>query len=1774
MASNTPRSRSTKLTGGEGFTYEDLVVAYYLTALLREEAAMGTRGIVMRVAVQQHGQGEPMDDLVVDADECGIHARTSLQVKSNVVISQNDSEFKAIIAEAVATRKKTDFRVGYDRYGFVAETVAISRFDALSNIIVRALASTDGSEFASRFEQGGESSKNDIDLRNELQTLIQPCDSNEEWDFYRHFVAYRFDNLSPGGDRYADLANRLGEISTSGGKSFAEILARHVRAGEGSARVWKRNALIREMRSLVTLRIAPVYAPDVAILADLARDAVADIRDDIAGFCVERPIFVSASEKAVKQHVLTNIYGLPGCGKSVVLRRYIERVMADGPVLFLKSDRLEGSNWRSFANHHGLTHLSAPELLGEIGGSGTPILFIDGLDRVKPENRGIISDLLHAIEREEELAHWHVLVTSRDQGLEVLRSWIPASLYTKGGLGSVNVNVLNDDEAKILAEKHMALKPLLFGAPAIKDIARRPFFAAVLADQAASFGFDEGPPQTESELIEAWWRAGGYNVEPEAADARQRAMLDLAEIGASSLGKDILGRNVSSETINQLQGLRRDKIVDVVEAGSSYKFTHDIFFEWAFFRLLIDKRGEWPDAIVAAGEPPLLSRIVGLLSQRDYEQGLGWDATFAVLNKRALRPQWRRAWLLGPCTSSRFLENRMVFEELASRDQHALLDKFLVWFQAERTIPNPLVLQNSSAQIESSLLVRAADLMGWPSDVPAWQRVLLWVCSMHTTFLARSIPHVVELFGVWQNMFADFPNSISTKLIPICEDWLIDLEAKNSKRWESLKSDTRNNLTGDLRKLVLRAARFYPEPAGRALDRMMEWERRNDEVLKSVFGLSMVLAQTFPEKLSQLVRIEVLDELPKDELDRKRREQDAYYARLKLAREKPEEDRNEGERHMLAHPSFFHSSDFGRYDYDHIGIDQSYILFYPPAPSHEPFDALFQFAPDEALTLVRDIANHATTGLRQIHEINRQEYGTLIPIKIDFPWGRQTVWGNQRSYSWYFGESGPQPVEAAFLTLMQWAHKKLDDGTDLDELIRQVTEGHEGVAVLGLAVSLAIERNERSPAVRALLASQRLWVYDLVRQVQESSRGINLLGFDPRDQMNTKQQEGDAYLKGRNYRQTSLKDLAYLYALSGDESDCEAFITDIAKFPANLPYEVEEEVGQEALEVYMRERARAWTEFANKDNYGMAKILGNENAVQVVYRDPTPKTEDRKAELEENTKSLQDFSIVAWATESLSKGVIDARMTVEAAVVFARTRDEPNLLLKIDKIGTGMKQTGVVACAAVVIRFDSTPDNLEWAWSIIDRMAGTKEEDGSFRYSKNSMDPRNFYIAAIKYDLESTSPRSTSASRLLTLAADPNPNISQTSFSVLFHAQVMPEALVWNAGILASELFASHFPRRSLKRDEEDKKACNHREAALIRAIERLNTPHNNKTFVAPPPPWVRKSEKLDRRGRFGEEAEAWTYPEFNFNPQYAAGVLKQFPIEAWARSDAHRDHILEFATELVSWTTDRMFPSFSDGDNGKSSQLYEWIDALAMLVARVIVYMPTDADALALMEPLTSHNHKDVLQFAAKLTDQLTRRFIYDAAVISERVLMVLDMLMTRMLGERDFSPTSYRPGEILDRHLNSMIQSFMLISAKNCPGAARFANGNWDDLPTLLAQIDRLMAAAGWADSVMEKFLTLSERAVAWMPIEDFERMVSASMEAEGFRLERWNAAGIPASISGVIQGLANANYPLTSKQARGLLVILDRLVDIGDRRAAALQQSEHFRGIQLDAAENEDV
>ena len=51
----------------------------------------------------------------------------------------------------------------------------------------------------------------------------------------------------------------------------------------------------------------------------------------------------------------------------------------------------------------------------------------------------------------------------------------------------------------------------------------------------------------------------------------------------------------------------------------------------------------------------------------------------------------------------------------------------------------------------------------------------------------------------------------------------------------------------------------------------------------------------------------------------------------------------------------------------------------------------------------------------------------------------------------------PNPLECAFLTLSHWAFKQIEGGRPTDEIIREIVEGNECYAVLGLSLMLALE---------------------------------------------------------------------------------------------------------------------------------------------------------------------------------------------------------------------------------------------------------------------------------------------------------------------------------------------------------------------------------------------------------------------------------------------------------------------------------------------------------------------------------------------------------------------------------------------------------------------------------------------------------------------------------------------------------------------------------------------
>ena len=332
------------------------------------------------------------------------------------------------------------------------------------------------------------------------------------------------------------------------------------------------------------------------------------------------------------------------------------------------------------------------------------------------------------------------------------------------------------------------------------------------------------------------------------------------------------------------------------------------FFEWVFYRYLIElgRRVDGGAACVRRTAAPW--PVVGLLAQNKLSTPGRWSHGYRQLENGMLRPQWRREWLTAPPFSPAFTQEQAEFQALLSENDYALLEKLLVWFQAQHTISSPVVLQNPLAAVEGIDRLRVADLLSWPSDFEGWGRLLDWLLPLAAGLPPSLIPYMLEVFDVWQNMLADLRNDRSAKIIELANSWLVELEPteysenltfKNG-RWDSLGGEARTGLAKSLRMVVVRAARAYPAPAIALFERAVANERLRGAAYADLMAFAPTIVDVSADAITAVAKAEILKELPRDQAAREGREYERLE-RIVRVRAIPEHERTKAQQGTLDH---------------------------------------------------------------------------------------------------------------------------------------------------------------------------------------------------------------------------------------------------------------------------------------------------------------------------------------------------------------------------------------------------------------------------------------------------------------------------------------------------------------------------------------------------------------------------------------------------------------------------------------------------------------------------------------------------------------------------------------------------------------------------------------------------------------------------------------------------------------------------------------------------------
>lgn len=1789
---------SPELAGGEGFTFEGDAAAFYLTALLAEAYAPGIDDrTVVRVSVQQHDFGEPLDDVIVDFEEAAMNpARLSLQVKRSLTISdaRTNTDFRDIIRKSWATLKKSDFRINADRYGTAVGTVTPAKERALRTLCDWARESLTADHFDARFTQGGSASEDIKAVKNDVVALLEetkraPCTGEEVHRFLAHFVLIQFDFLREGATDPPDAINRIRDCLAPDEAAKAPLVWSKVvqlaRASAGKSGQFDRARLVQLISPVARLRGAPSLHLDLDKVTELAKSYANLIPDDVGGTKLDRALLIENLDAKLTTARVVQVRGLPGSGKSVLVRRAVQRAIECGPVLFLKAEQLEGTSWISYATSQGLSGAPLEQLLVEIGAAGTPILFIDAIDRIEKDHQPIVLDVILAIMGSPLLDNWQVVVSLRDNGIEALHNWLGHFLDVLK-IETLEVGQLSDQEAETLAKAKPHLRPLLFGSPQAKEIVRRPFFAKVLnQSHVADPSSPTFAPQSELDLIENWWRRGGYNESGQSAIERQRALLDLAHVRARQLSQPV---NLSQLTsVAHIDDLRSGGILQNAREGISVRFAHDIFFEWAFFHVLAERGARWMEEIKVCGEPPAVARVVELVSQWEYARGEDWPAYLAQTEGSELRAQWLRAWLVGPLGTSRFEVDEDQFATAVFADDFRLFRKALVWFQAEKTSPNGNILAGDLPQEQRQ---RFADLLGWPSDFAAWRRLIAFILRRISDIPQRLYPEIVAIFEVWQNALADLRNPTSRDLLQQCASWLAAIDAistangpdENSAYWEKVPG--LDALRKSLGQLLLRSSRGEPTFAADYLQRVSNSERIRDDAFHDIIAYSPILAQSLPRSVVGLSLAFLREELPDEQVAREKQELHDTAEWHKAVLAKPETERSRQEKMALSGRFYLRTvGDFSYHDWERLSIHDDHRSFWPPSPLREPFHSLLQSSPDEALRLFQEICNHAMTAWRQLHRHSHHRGGTPIPLELTFPWGTQGFWGTDREYLWFRSTCAPKAIVCGFMALEEWCFAELARSRPVDELIQQIVEGNECIAILGIASMLVLHTETVSEATLPLVTSQCLLAADHNRWAQDLSPTASLIGFTSRTDRPHIEAIQAANARPARKRQLSWMVPRFVFATGPIRDRAREAILN---FKNDLPYQYEEHRNNPRAREHLTAQALEYAELADPQNYQAYRTKEDSDQIAIVHVSPSAAKPENVARAEEASKRLMQTGLWTWASKSFEEKTLSDTYTVGGAIALAREADANDLFEHSNEENEedllGMRRGAVAATAAIALNFRDgrTQEDLEWARDVL-RRAIRLPEKPDLMWSPGSIIPwhQAIYVArGLAADLREGTAAQGAARDLLGLIAHPLEVVSLAALEEACKLWPKDPKLTWAALILAFSLcHVPPRPRDQARQHGEALHSSSEAQASVDAALAFYENGSGWASLPLPPPAWVKVEPGKGRRGHQSYEdydaddatdaAEVRGEPDVFWHSKQAADILQRIPFDEVLNSSA-KIALLDFLAGVLDWTNQKNAPPWVKPRrrDRSATQIFEWTHALGSRLGHVAGLLPLVDFQARFLDPILGLEGENCWALLSPFASTHVCDYVYDAPVVPADAVAMLDLCLGRLLQDSAFKREAYRSGDFSGFHQPELVRTLMFVSVERAVLAARYVNGDWSEISRILPLIDRFIRAGGWVASVMDPFLTLCERARANYPAEAFADQVLAIIGDGPDNLKAWHGTFIPARIAELVQHFAHRDAPMTLAMAQKFLRILDMLVDMGDRRSAALQLGEAFREVRL--------
>jgi hypothetical protein len=1038
------KGTSPSSSGPSGSHFEGQVGASFLLSLLVGGEPRGLPGtIIDRVAFQRADEGHPLDDVVVYAHDAeGQSATLEIQVKKGVTFAPSDPIFRSVVGQIAEASRKPEFL--NSRYELA---IAISRRShkidgAYQDVLTWARQIGDAATFMKRINRRG-SANDDMrgfvnTFRAHLQNARAAHDGETIWSLLRRLQILVFDFTA------------AGSASEQLGKECA-VRALHPDDTPRAGELWKvltelsikiassagdrtRDQLMAELRQ-ESFRLAEHrrnFSARVA-LAEASRNALADIRDQVGGAMLTRHERVAAVHAALDAGRYVEIRGDAGVGKSAVLKHFAQETSTEAQVIVLSPSRTVPKGWLAMRATLGFDS-TAHDLLSDLAGNGSALLFLDNLDFFNDEERLTVNDLVRVAAKVPGMS---VIATARRDFGITEPTWLPAEALDELGRSEpVLINELSDHETEELRNAAPQLRGLLADNHPARQVARNMFRLSRLA----SLPSDAPLLRTEAEMAKQWWQTADGRKDQTHRD-RARILNALAE-QAISRAEQLDVRTFKAAAVDAL--VTSETLRDL--GSDRVSFRHDVLTEWAIANLLFSDLALLEKMRLDGLAPARLARGVELavrMTIEDAADGTRWKSFLDVLSKNENHSSWRRAALLALVRSE-------IAPELLKKASTYLLEGKAQMLREMIRIVMAVDVESGTKRF-SALGVDPKYIpanLNVPSG-PSWSRLILWLLTLGESLPAAVIPDVTDLYIAWS--FGTLgQDPLTPLLVQWLYRWLMEIETAHNQNRRAFQGELSGQVSALAESLKTGFLTFCNRAPKLATD-YLQWLRAHEdgeETLRGILKFRGALPQAAPRELAEIT------------------------AELLIRRDEEDDES----------PSSPFRDAFGYHDTD----------FIPASPSQGPFLELLVHSPESGLKLIRQLIDHAVS-----FKSGGKHFGENA-IRISFLDGSQRTFPWVQSYNWSRDVgSGPTITTCALMALEAWGHRRIEGGETIEKVISEILSGENApAAYLLVAVDLLLSHWPKSNIVAIpFLACPELLCLDRQRTIHDNMEFPDIFGL-------------------------------------------------------------------------------------------------------------------------------------------------------------------------------------------------------------------------------------------------------------------------------------------------------------------------------------------------------------------------------------------------------------------------------------------------------------------------------------------------------------------------------------------------------------------------------------------------------------------------------------------------------------------------------------------------------